>query len=72
MEKRYKIENNLGEDIPPCEAWTRPHMTWRQEVSHATDIAILDVGFVSAYQMSMANCEHNDPCFIACAKAFTA
>ena len=47
-------------------------MTWRQEVSHATDIAILDVGSLGAYQVLMVTCEHNDPCFIACAKSFAA
>ena len=70
--ERNKKEHNLGEDIPHCKAWTRPHVTWRQEVSHATDIAILDVGILSAYQVLMVTCEHNDPCFIACTKYFAA
>ena len=34
---------------------------------HATDIAILDDGFVDTCQMPTANCAHRSFCFTACA-----
>ena len=72
MGEKNEIADNLGEDIIPCEAWIESHVFWRQEVSHATDIAILIVGSLSAYQMPMATFEHSHTCFTACAQAFTA